>query len=219
MPRGLTLSCLSVASAGVVALGWGYNRSAFWAADARRETAREARDVTADLVAAVTDAETGQRGFLLTGRPVYLDPYHVGMAAAPQKAQRLRELAADRPDLLALVKELDRELDAKLAELAETVERTGAGDKAGAYTVVNSDRGKRSMERIRRGCRELVGGFDLDAAAARRQQLAAAEATRLHLLIGGTLAVGLAIAAAVANAREARRLREQIRRLVGGRSD
>lgn len=219
MPRGLTLSCLSVASAGVVALSWNYNRAAFWAADARRETAREARDVTADLVAAVTDAETGQRGFLLTGRPVYLDPYHVGMAAAPQKAQRLRELAADRPDLLALVKELDRELDAKLTELAETVDRTATGDKGGAYTVVLSDRGKRSMERIRRGCRELVGGFDLDAAAARRHQIAAAEVTRLHLLIGGTLAVGLAIAAAVANAREARRLREQIRRLVGGRSD
>ena len=45
----------------------------------------------------VSDAESGQRGYVLTGDPTYLQPYHDAIAALPQDLGDLRKLTADNP--------------------------------------------------------------------------------------------------------------------------
>ena len=45
----------------------------------------------------LTDAETGQRGFLYTGDPKYLAPYDLGLGQIEPHLQKLADLTADNP--------------------------------------------------------------------------------------------------------------------------
>ncbi len=63
---------------------------------ASMETAHTRRvlDTTEALIGALKDAETGQRGFLITGEKRYLDPYENAVAVIPDQMQRLTTLTA-----------------------------------------------------------------------------------------------------------------------------
>src|ERR1700734_1736744 len=52
----------------------------------------------AQLLSAMTDAETGQRGFILTGREEYLQPYDAATRVATEYVQNLRQLTSDNPN-------------------------------------------------------------------------------------------------------------------------
>jgi CheY-like chemotaxis protein/CHASE3 domain sensor protein len=101
------------------------------------------------LLSAVKDAETGQRGFLLTGNELYLDPYTTARAALPGLVRRVRELTADNPRQTQRIDTLDRLAVDKLAELAETIELRRAGNAEQALALVRNDRGRATMNRIR----------------------------------------------------------------------
>ncbi len=106
----------------------------------------EAADrVSADLTA----AETGQRGYLLTGRDAYLAPYTRSLAALRVDTVELRQLTAGNPDAAARVASLQPAIDEKLAELAETIELYRRGAGAAALQIVESDRGRAFMEMSR----------------------------------------------------------------------
>ncbi len=100
------------------------------------------------ILSGIKDAETGQRGYLLTGQPEYLEPFErAGTLAA--EVETLRDLTADNPlqrDRIAEVTPLVRE---KLSELRETIELRRAGDPAAALAIVRTGRGKSIMERLR----------------------------------------------------------------------
>ncbi len=73
-----------------------------------------------ELLSTAKDAETGQRGFLLTGEPKYLDPYNAAKSAIVAKIDAVAELTQDNPTQQARIAPLKRHLDAKTAELQET---------------------------------------------------------------------------------------------------
>ena len=100
------------------------------------------------LLATLTDAETGQRGYLLTKDPAYLEPY---------TAARLR-LAGDLANLRSqsLMRGLTSRMDgiqtlaaAKMAELDETVALARAGRSQTALRRVRSNQGKQIMDALR----------------------------------------------------------------------
>jgi len=95
------------------------------------------------------DAETGQRGYLLTGKDEYLGPYSTAVQALPVQLEELRKLTSDNPSQQARLDTLRGITTAKLAELKETIElrRTRGFDQA--IEVVSSDRGQQIMDRIR----------------------------------------------------------------------
>ncbi len=101
------------------------------------------------LVSDLTDAETGQRGYLLTGQDRYLEPYNTAVQAIPGQFEELRKLTADNPRQQSRIEKLRPLVTAKMAERKETIDlrRTGRGDQA--IAVVASDRGKQIMDRIR----------------------------------------------------------------------
>lgn len=102
-----------------------------------------------DLLTSIKDAETGQRGYVLTGDPAYLEPYQRAASAVASQLGAVESLTRDNPVQQTNVAQLRRHLDAKLAELRETVElRRSAGFEA-ALAVVESDRGKAEMDAIR----------------------------------------------------------------------
>jgi signal transduction histidine kinase len=121
----------------------------------RAARTQDIRSLVTQLVEDVTDAETGQRGFLLTGKPSYLDPYRLGSAEAPGVLDRLSAALADDPASAAPLARLRDTVGAKLAELAQTVAAMQAGDRDDAMNAVQSDRGQRAMEDVRTLTRQL----------------------------------------------------------------
>jgi len=69
------------------------------AATRERETSGDIRDATEDLLSQLKDAETGQRGYLLTGKDEYLEPYHTALSRIPADLDysRLWNLQPPRP--------------------------------------------------------------------------------------------------------------------------
>ena len=51
-----------------------------------------------DLLTELVDAETGQRGFIITGDENYLAPYQAALGALPTTRESVRQLTADNPD-------------------------------------------------------------------------------------------------------------------------
>ena len=99
------------------------------------------------VLSLLKDAETGQRGFLLTGRETYLESYHLALAGIDPELRRLRSIILvdghqERFEVLAGL------VAGKLAELAETVDFRRRGEFDAAMKVVLSDRGRDLMLRV-----------------------------------------------------------------------
>ncbi|NJL86166.1 MAG: PAS domain S-box protein [Leptolyngbyaceae cyanobacterium SM1_1_3] len=101
-----------------------------------------------NILSLVKDAETGQRGFIITGETVYLEPYKGAIATLNQQLEDLEQLTADNPQRQARLPQVRDRIDAKLSELEETIAlRQNSGFEA-AQQVVLSDRGKQEMDAL-----------------------------------------------------------------------
>ena len=101
------------------------------------------------FLSTVKDAETGQRGYLLTGQDPYLEPYHGALAAMRAELDALAEGTA-REDLSeAAVTRLQGLANEKMAELELTIRERREHGLDSALAIVFSDRGRQIMEEIR----------------------------------------------------------------------
>ncbi len=119
---------------------------------ASREGVDRSYIVLRDLKAYFTDiieAETGQRGYLLTQKESYLAPYHAAILSTRGDANMLRRLTADNSEQQHTLDLLDPLLDTKLQELAATIELEQRGDHASAMQIVQSGAGEAAMNAIR----------------------------------------------------------------------
>jgi signal transduction histidine kinase/DNA-binding response OmpR family regulator/CHASE3 domain sensor protein len=108
-----------------------------------------------DLLSDYKDAETGQRGYLLTQTEAYLEPYERATTAIDDKLAKLRAEVADDPKQAEALDILRHSGQQKLAELKQTIELARAGHRDQALDFVKSDRGKRYMDNIRVGIGEM----------------------------------------------------------------
>lgn len=102
-----------------------------------------------DMLSATLDAETGQRGYLLTGREAYLEPYFEGAALARTKLGVLQTTMRGDPVQEDNVEQLERNVEQKLRELDATIRLRRDEGFAAALAAVDSDRGKAAMDAIR----------------------------------------------------------------------
>lgn len=109
----------------------------------------EIRSRAYQLLTLVQDVETGQRSYLLTGDPVYLDRYRTGVGASLEALDRLQGLTMDNPRQQNEFTVLRRSLEARLDVAARTVALYQQGDTGGALDLVRSDRGRVLMNAIR----------------------------------------------------------------------
>lgn len=122
------------------------------------EAVRHTVEVDARLsrvLSALQDAETGQRGFVITGQETFLAPYLSSRDAFDRNLDRLRELVADNTDQLAQVARLRALAHRFEDELDRSVEMRRAGDVAGSMRLVTEGRGKPTMDAIRVLIREM----------------------------------------------------------------
>ncbi|MDO6413558.1 response regulator [Sphingomonas sp. BIUV-7] len=101
------------------------------------------------LLSALQDAETGQRGFLLTSNEKYLQPYQDALPKAAANIATIALLTADNPAQRQNLAQLRPHVAAKLAELRETIDLRRSRGVASALAVVVTDRGKLEMDAIR----------------------------------------------------------------------
>lgn len=97
----------------------------------------------------LTDAETGQRGYLYTGDPKYLAPYNRAIEEVDVEIDQIATLTADNPVQVRGVARLRVLAEEKLGELARTIALNQAGKPAEARSIVLSDRGLQVMDSIR----------------------------------------------------------------------
>ncbi len=95
------------------------------------------------------DAETGQRGYLLTEDRAYLAPYAAATRDIGPQLSGLRELVVDNPAQVARVDDLRMQAEAQLGLVRQSLEAADRGDSAAAVSVVREGGGKEAMDRIR----------------------------------------------------------------------
>src|SRR6185503_7154034 len=101
------------------------------------------------LLLAAVDAETGERGFIITGTDSYLEPYNRGRSDLASALARTRELTAANRDHQADMDRLAALADVKLKELDEAVAQRRRSGFAAAQAVVATNLGKRTMDEMR----------------------------------------------------------------------
>jgi signal transduction histidine kinase/DNA-binding response OmpR family regulator/CHASE3 domain sensor protein len=158
---------------------------------------------------AVRDAETGQRGFLLTDDESYLQPYESARAALPGELESLRRLTAGNPRQQQRLDELERDTRTKMAELEQTVTLRRAGNLAAALAIVRTDRGREAMIRTTAVISDMQAE-ERGLLAERETAWDAASREAMLVTAGGSLIlVALILAAALMTARNHRELAAQ----------
>jgi signal transduction histidine kinase len=158
--------------------------AAFWLGSRNKsddDWVRHSLEVRAQLtrvLSLVQSAETGQRGYLLTGQDLYLEPYQMALAQLPDALQRTQDLASDNPEQIKNLTQLRQLIQDKLAELGATVNAYKAGDNDAALAIVNSDKGFQLMQEIRLSIGNMQS--EEDRLLATRQTVAARSGTMLQ---------------------------------------
>ncbi len=139
------------------------------------------------------DAETGQRGFLITGVERYLTPHTAAAGRVEEDRQTLLKLVGDNPSQVARVEALGPLIETKLAELQQTIDLRRTNSFEAAQSVVLTDRGKQTMDDIRKIIQEMKA--EEEDLLKKRAAEDLAQVTQTHYtIVGGTL-TALALAA------------------------
>ncbi|BCM82207.1 response regulator [Methylobacterium indicum] len=197
-PLAFLLFAIAVATG-----GWNYVE----AARNRAEAERLGRVLTQSerVLSSMKDLETGQRGFVLTGREDYLDPY---TAALGRIGGELDRLDADTPDRALRTRRravIDTEMDfAGRVVAARRAGGEGADGRDAALALIQTGEGKRAMDAVRALTREVQ-----DDTTGGMRRLAEANALRTPLLSLVTLLSALAAAGLLARLALVRRRESQ----------
>lgn len=143
------------------------------------------------FLATVEDAETGQRGYLLTGDTSYLAPYYAAIRAIDGHLDRIAQSEADDDSERDWLRDIRTHASAKLAELAETI-RIRRQSEAGALAIVRSGNGEREMSLIRALVREVRHADELRLDTRIRAYDSSVESLTWHLAIAIALQFVLA---------------------------
>jgi diguanylate cyclase (GGDEF)-like protein/PAS domain S-box-containing protein len=166
-----------------------------------------------ETMSLLKDAETGQRGFLLTGNEAYLAPYERARILLPAQLQELRQSLRGDLDELRSVEEIARLSLEKLEELAYTV-RLGRTDEAdAAREMVREGKGRQLMLALRDKTQKMLDRQQ--SALAQREAAGMAERRQLAaILIGIAAFIALLLASgywsAVRGMAEAKRAAQRL---------
>jgi CHASE3 domain sensor protein len=156
---------------------------------------QEVQRAVQTLINSLVDAETGQRGYLLTQRANYLEPYESARSRIDGQIKELRAQISDNAAQQKRLDELTPLVQERLALLDETVAQERSGNHEGALALVNSDRGKNTMDKIRALLRVMAD--EEQNLLWSRQRTATLQARRATTLLGGLVVASFACAGLV----------------------
>jgi len=141
------------------------------------------------LASTLLDAETGQRGYLLTGNKRYLEPYTQALAYNDTVLNSLTVLTRDNSVQQAHIAGLRALITDKLAELAATIRVYDTEGADAALAIVLADQGALTMDQIR----ALINTMSQDETATLNGRNLSVTTTVIGLLLVGVLVVALGL--------------------------
>jgi methyl-accepting chemotaxis protein len=151
----------------------------------------------ADLMQAMTDAETGQRGFVITGEESYLGPYYSGGQSVPRVVKDLRELLNGNRAQLERLDRVEQLANAKLTELKRVIDTRKSSGAQAAVAIVSAGIGKQYMDQTR----EVLGEMEREERQELRQRAQEVDSAQMGakatLLYGTILCILLITAVGV----------------------
>jgi PAS domain S-box-containing protein len=158
---------------------------------------REVLETLQTVLARLAEAETGARGFIITGEERYLDPYHAALAPIDRELAELRRLTAENPTQQQRLDDLESLIAGRMALMHGTIELRQRGGFEAARQLVLMDKSKVVMDAIR----NEIGAAETEERALLRQRdeeaNQSARQTTLTIAIGSLLAFALVAVAAV----------------------
>ena len=150
----------------------------------------EVLDELNGTLSAIKDAETGQRGYIITGDEEYLKPYTAALPIINQHMERLRRLTAADPEHPRHLSELEREIADHLRLMSKVIELRRTGGFAAGERAVSTGRGKRMMDDIRETVAEISDREEALLERRLAESNASARSTTITLAILCTLLLG-----------------------------
>lgn len=117
--------------------------------EAATRHSREISQAFESLLTTMMDAETGQRGYLLTGRDEYLEPYRTARAHVHQDVEQLRRVVQNDEAQRVHLDQAENATRDKMAELEETIRLAADQGRSAALRVVLTQHGKLVMDALR----------------------------------------------------------------------
>jgi PAS domain S-box-containing protein len=188
MERHLILWGFVTAAAILVFSGWQSYRNTTQFAEAaqwQKHTYEVLRSID-ETAARLVDAETGQRGYLLTGNEAYLDPYREAIKNLDQVTSHLKDLTSDNPNQQKRIQTMEPLIEKKLAELQRTIDLRRNEGLAAANEVVQDGSGKQWMDQIRALASEMANEEN-DLLRLRTQKANESIARSARTIAAGTL--------------------------------
>lgn len=137
------------------------------------EHTHEVRRNVAELLTLMVDAETGQRGYVITGKEEFLEPYRLATSKIEAALVTLKSLTADNPEQQRRLTVLSDSIDDRLDHLNKNLELRKTSGLEIAAAAITTGEGKDQMDRMR----GLMNEVDHTEAELLRQRTTAAEAS------------------------------------------
>ena len=102
-----------------------------------------------EVLSHLQDAEAGQRGYLLTGRSVFLIPYDQALGSLGREVDEIERITADNPAQQARAKRLRAAIERREQLLRNNLDRYRRGESALDFAA-DMERGRASMDEVRR---------------------------------------------------------------------
>ena len=148
------------------------SESSYWRSRGQMDELVElsaARPKVQRMLLNITDAETGQRGYLLTGRKEYLEPYRNAVERTPEIIVWMRDHYKHRPDIQGSVDLLEKKVGEKMSEVTATLKLYDEGREESWRALVLSNIGKETMDEVRNLTEQILHEEAQGGEAARAQ--------------------------------------------------
>ncbi len=139
--------------------------------DAQVVLTQRVRELAQNVLTDTVDAETGERGYVLTGEKPYLAVTREAQARLSNEMRTLRELSKPHLEQLRRIDTLRIHVDAKVAEIQRAVAYVDAHRQSEAVDVVKGGQGLQEMVRIR----QLIAAFNAEEAQRLAKRIASAD--------------------------------------------
>jgi len=147
------------------------NTSATMDSNAHYARSTEIKRALTTFQSVITQAESAQRGYLLTGQTGYLEPYHVAMRSWRKQIDLLRELTTDDPKRQADIASVEGLTTAAVSRLDQTIRSSPQPGPHGNADVAGTDRATQTMDRVRGVVDRMMSEEDARIEASRREVL------------------------------------------------
>ena len=166
-----------------------------------------------EVLELMKDAETGQRGYVITGEDRYLIPYQGSRDAVSRKMAELRSVTSDSPYIQQHLALLDSQIATKFDELQLVIDTRRARGFGPAAQEVLTDRGRTAMDAVRRLMGELATAEDDLLARRSTTERQLADRAKQAIVVGNVFALVLfALVASFLTRNIAGPLRDALRR-------